>query len=222
MKIRNKKSGQVLEFSRRYARVRRMQRRVFAWANTLRPFLEKRGQGFRLVMVRLSYAPEFTWKPNDIRDFMKLVKRKLGSSLIAAAFVGELQRRGEVHYHVLLLVRQGTEIPKPDEAGWWKWGSTRIETARSVYYICSYVSKEYQKMGIFPKGLRMFSVWINKEYLSDIERWFFHLTALPVWLRDEMMHRFELYLKKVRRVCGGGWECEGILFTSPWEVIEIG
>lgn len=219
MYIRNKLTGQSFELSRKFARVRHTQRRVHAWATALDPLLRERGTKYRLVMARLSYRPGDDWRANDVREFCLKVRDELGKSLKAYAWVAELQERGAVHYHVLMLVDRGTRIPFFDKAGWWVHGSTRIETAvRTIFYICSYTAKEgYQKFGNFPKGLRMFAVWIGDDVIDAGTRWKFRLSAFPAWLAKKIQPLGRSF--KVKRNDGGGWLVDDFLFESPYECI---
>lgn len=217
MMLLNKNTGQIVRCSPGRMRIRRLQRRVKAWSDRINPFIERLGIDYRLVMITLTYSGVDDYKAGHIRDFMLRGKKMLGLALLAYAWVAELQRRGAVHYHVLLLVKKGTSIPKPDDSGWWVHGSTRIETAKTPYYILKYTGKEYQKAGSFPKGLRMFAVWISGDVLSKSERWMFGLSALPKWLVEDIW-RDGAFCKPARRVPGGGWECGGDRYYSPWEV----
>jgi hypothetical protein len=221
MKIRNKKTGQIIEYSARASRIRRMQKRIKAWSDVIKPYLDKVGKSKRLVMITLTYEKIGDWRPGHIREFMLKLRKVLRKNINAYAWVAENQMRGAVHYHVILLVEKGTNIPMPDKDGLWVHGSSRIETARSPYYILSYAGKEYQKVGIFPKGLRMFAVWISPEVVSGITRWFFRLSTFPVWLVVEVLKN-SMFGVKIRRAVGGGWEVGGTIYKSPWEVIEYG
>jgi hypothetical protein len=143
----------------------------------------------------------------------------LGSNLLAYAWAAELQKRGVVHYHVLLLVKRGTDIPYFDTAGWWPYGHSNITAARSPFYIVSYTKKSnYQKLGDFPKGLRIFAVWISPSILTDNSRWLFRLSALPKWLAVDLFHD-GVFGKFPKRVKGGGWICDGQMYYSPWQII---
>lgn len=220
MKAINRVTGQTIEFSSKAARLRRVQRRVKAWAEVIQPYIDNQAN-YRLVMVTLTYADVDGWKAGHIRSFMLKVKKELGSGLLSYAWVAEMQKRGAVHYHVLLLVKKGTKIEKPDQAGWWPWGMSKIETARSPFYVLTYTGKEYQKMSQYPKGLRVFALWIGDGVVEAVTRWFFRLSALPRWL-VEQAKGIETVGAKFRRVPGGGWDCNGSFFRSPWEIIEFG
>jgi hypothetical protein len=87
--------------------------------------------------------------------------------------------RGAVHYHIILVCKKGTRVPIPDKSGMWKHGMSKIETAKTVYYLCSYLKKSYQKEGEFPKGMRMYSVWISKGAVATIAHWMMRISSLP-------------------------------------------
>jgi hypothetical protein len=117
-----------------------------------------------------------------------------------------------------LLVKRGTRIDKPDQAGWWVHGSTKIETARSQFYILKYTGKEHQKMGNFPKGLRLFAVWISPRILKGLERWYFRVSTWPRWLANEASKKLISVGAPFGRLAGGGWFIGDMEFRSPWIV----
>jgi hypothetical protein len=219
MKLINKKTGQIIDIPNGYSRLNRCRKRVKMWAEMLKPFIEEK-RLYRLVMVTLTYKPGREWASNDIRVFMIRARRVLKSNLLGYAWVAELQKRGAVHYHVLLLVRKGTNIPVPDKCGWWPWGMSRIETAKTPYYVLTYTGKRHQKIGNFPEGLRLFAVWLSEEAVGKLRYWSFRFTAVPGW--------FEMVLNSLgavgggyRRNSGGGWFYADRIYYSNWQVISI-
>jgi hypothetical protein len=214
MKAINKITGEILKINPKVARVRRLQKRVKAWADLTSGIKQEN----RLVMITLTYEKVEDYQSGHIRNFMLKVRKELSNNLYAYAWVGELQKRGAVHYHVVLLVRRGTIIPKPDEAGWWSFGMTKIETAKTPYYLLTYTGKKHQKMGDFPKGMRLFAVWVKRDKVSAAARWFFRMSALPCWLTDILKDE-KWQGSRVKRAIGGGWLVEGVKFVSPWLVI---
>lgn len=114
------------------------------------------------VMIGLTYKNPEDYSPGDINDYMKKIKQMLGDKLIAFAWVAEMQRRGALHYHVLLVMEKGKKLPKPDASGMWSKGSSSIAKAKSFYYICEYVGKEYQKnFDAYPKSARLYAASIR-------------------------------------------------------------
>lgn len=211
VRVASKKTGEIIEISKAKTRLSRLRRRVFAWSRAIKPVA---GQTTRTVMITLTYRKSWLWMPNQIRKFMHDLRKHLRGNLLAYAWVAELQERGAVHYHVILVVNRGTHIPMPDKVGWWKWGSSKIQTANTPYYIAKYTGKEYQKEGPFPKGLRMFAVWISDDLIDDPSRWEFRLSAVPVWFR-EVLQGLPAG-DRWKRSPGGGWEYQGLFYPSPY------
>lgn len=219
MRLLNTSTGKTAEIDSDYARLARMRRRVKAWASRLKVHLGRLGKDYRLVMVTLTYAPGQEWEPNDVRDFMVKLRVAIGAKLLAYGWVAEMQKRGAVHYHVVLLVNRGTNIPMPDTI--WGKGMTQIETARTPFYLLTYTGKEYQKTSSYPKGLRVFSVWIKEGVISDRAMWLFRLSALPAWLAEEMW-KDGCFGEMPKRKEGGGWTLKNgekfESYYSPWVV----
>lgn len=174
-------------------------------------------------MLTLTYEKADDWQPLQIRNFMKALQRDLGENLLGYAWVLEMQKRGAPHYHVLLYVQRGTRIARPDD-GLWKYGSSRIETAQSLFYICKYTGKMYQKEEL-PYGARMFAVKINEAVASAIDILAFRMSGSPAWLREHLEAVVMAKGERLRwsRCPGGGWIIRntGELLQSPWRVRAI-
>lgn len=211
------RTGKMLRIDALQSRLARERRRVFAWAEAMNGYLQSRGGlgDYRLVMQTLTYAPGDEWQPGDISAYMYAVKSRLVERLLGYCWAAEVQRRGAVHYHVLLVVPKGTDVPLPDKSGLWRHGLTRTETARTVFYICRYVGKEYQKLGL-PSGARCFAVYVRRAAVSELTYWRFRLSAVPGWLREQIGARSDLVSEKWRRCPGGGWLWAGQRLESPW------
>lgn len=152
---------------------------------------------------------------------MSLIKKKIGGNLRAYAWVAELQERGAVHYHVILLLNRGTALPKPDKAGWWTYGSTKVQTVNSAFYIAKYTGKEHQKEGVFPKGMRMFAVWVPDGVVDASALWNHKLTSLPGWLVAIILSIPNSEGGAWRRQPGGGWIFEDQIFQSPYAFLGM-
>lgn len=219
MILMNVRNGATIKVDKKYSRVRRCQKRVHAWAETLNPYLQNKDK-FRLVMVTLTYRPGEDWKKNDIREFMLDTRQVLGKRLVGYSWVAEMQLRGAVHYHVLLLVKKGTNIPMPDKSGLWDRGMSKIATAKSPFYIVTYTGKEYQKLGDFPKGLRLFAVWIDEKIVNKGSYWTFKMSAIPGWFQLIVGSIGDLDAK-YGRSWGGGWHIKEKVYKSPWKIVSI-
>jgi len=214
MELLNSDTGELKVIDRAAGRVYRLQKRVHAWAESQHQVMQ--GKYVRKVMITLTYGAG-RWKADDISVYIRRLRKRLGARLLSYAWVAELQQRGAVHYHVIVICKRGSFIPKPDKSGMWAHGMSKIETARTVYYICKYTGKQHQKQGPFPKGLRMWAVWIAKDAIGELERFSFRLSAVPMWLREKVAQLIvhgQYHLPK--RAEGGGWMLAGELVRSPW------
>lgn len=148
-----------------------MRCRLFAWAAVMTGYCVDKP--ISKIMITLTYESADQYKPGHINDFMKSCKERLADKLIAFAWVAELQKRGAVHYHVLLVVQSGSILPFPDKSGMWVYGMSKIESAKTLYYICTYIGKEYQKdLSKFPKSCRLYAASVRgskdlKDRFSD-------------------------------------------------------
>lgn len=219
MHVWNTSTGKVFEQDAKKLRLSRLRKRVHAWASRLHPLMLGKAN-YRLVMITLTYAGISDWKPNDIRVFMLALRSHLADNLLAYAWVAELQKRGAVHYHLVILVRKGTNIPVPDKSGLWKHGMSKIETARTPFYLLTYTGKEFQKNGEYPAGLRVFAVYIRDGVLSPDSYWMFRLSAYPAWLVKEMWLDGKFRSLPVR-IKGGGWSVDGQAYFSPWKIWNV-
>jgi hypothetical protein len=221
---KHRETGEVLTIDAFGARIGRMRRRVYAWSKYLAPFIHNTA-GFRLVMCTLTLDPQYGWQPGMVRYYMRACKRNLKHNLLGYAWTAEMQKRGAVHYHVLLVVRAGTDVPEPDTSGWWPYGSSRRETARTVYYIVKYLSKgrfidDGKYHPTLPQGLRIFAVWIAPSFTNEPGYWQFTLEKLPGWLRELMVQSYQDFTAQ-RGV--GGYDLSPpydpevkIHITTPW------
>ena len=154
--INRKKSKAVIldNFVKRYEKLRS---RVSEWSLIMDMLREE--FPCRLVMITLTIAKIEDYSPGMIRDYVKKLKRQLGNNLYGFAWVAEMQERGAVHYHMAVCMKKYTRIKTPDTSGMWEWGSSNLKTARTSYYLCSYIGKERQKdLAMYPKSCRVYSV----------------------------------------------------------------
>jgi hypothetical protein len=230
-RLLNRKTGEIIEITEELKhkfRLDRMNGRVHAWAEAVQSFGGlKGGFRYRCVMITLTYDPSVKWKAGHINNFMDGVKRAVGKGLLAYAWVSEMQLRGVPHYHAFLVVKKGTFIPTPDKPHGkrghvlWPHGMTKIETARSPFYLVKYTGKEHQKEGFY-RNMRIFAVWISKDVLSELERRKFRLSALPKWLANiarPMIDHADYEHPKPSP--GGGWLFLDKLFRSEWEYQQL-
>lgn len=214
MSLINKQTGEIIELDKKQMRLGRMKRRVWAWAN----FLQKEVSGCSLFMITLTYAGVDDWSPLHISQFRMALRKMYKKKLLGYAWVAELQERGAVHYHVMVYLKGVKSLPHFDDIGLWPHGMTRVDRARTPFYIITYAGKANQKTGKFPKGLRMFAVWLSPSAVAEHILYQFKLTAKPGWVKDIILQFDTLYADRVRprRVPGGGWDIAEMTFTSPF------
>lgn len=180
----------------------KMRSRLFAWASVCEKLSALKG--VKRCMITLTYDTRGTlgnvglWEAGDIRKFIMALKRKAGLELLAYAWVVEVQANGNPHYHVILLYRGS--VPYPDKSGMWSKGMSNILfKLETVYYICKYVGKEYQKdFSKLPKGARAYAVYVAGEGLKEELR----LMSLPEHIREAVVEY--------------GWEALAMLIKPEW------
>jgi hypothetical protein len=152
-------TGKVAYVDQFESRLLKMRMAIIKWADDMLKFRDGYPGQTRMVMIMLTYRRVIDYKPGHINLYIKNLKRRLGSRLLTFAWVAELQKRKAVHYHLVVLVKAGTNIPAPDTSGMWKHGWSGRYTARSPHYLVKYTGKEYQKdLSLYPKSTRLYAV----------------------------------------------------------------
>lgn len=162
--LRSKSDGKVVIVDQFQKRLQTMQRRIGSWAELVEHYRKDHPE-WLLAMVTLTYQDVDGYQAGHIREYLNRLRGYLSEHLLGWAWVSELQQRGALHYHMLILT-DGAIVPKPDEHGHWEHGMSRIEKARSSWYIVKYVDKGEQKdLSKYPKGARLYgwSVRWSKE-----------------------------------------------------------
>jgi hypothetical protein len=170
------------------------------------------------VMVTLTYRPGEDWQANHIKGFMQNVRKWHQQRGIACRYVwvGELQERGALHYHVVLWVPRGTKLPKPDARGWWPYGMTqRIVCTSAIGYLLSYLKKDKaSEFARFPKGVRSYGVGGLEPGMRRARAWL----ALPGFVQARASVG-DVW----RRVTGGGWRSpDGSVWPSEFVRTVVG
>lgn len=165
------------------------------------------------AMITLTYADGDDWQPEHIKEFLRLPRQylKRRGFDMPYVWVAELQKRGAIHYHVLLWLPKGEKLPKPDRQGWWPYGMSRIEKARSsVGYLVKYASKGAEGAKL-PDGARMYGCGGLTREARNTRAY----KMAPAWVRECFEEDDE-----PRRAIGGGWfsRVRGDWLPSPWRV----
>lgn len=205
------------EFQRK-RRLSRMRRAVLNGGDVITEGLQRRGFRYRAAMVTLTYRPGVEWSGHHVSSVLNHYRNWLRRRRhpLMYVWVAELQKRGAVHYHLVLWLPKGLTPPKPDAQGWWRHGMTRVEWARRpIGYLCKYTSKG-EDVSTFPKGLRLH----GRGGLSPPQRRVVSWWLLPRYVRDHFKSSGPTYTSGkggssarlssfpeafITRALGGGW-----------------
>lgn len=187
------------ETDKHRTRLMRMRRSVGFTARAIGATAHERGMRHGYVaMVTLTYDAQHDWEAMHISralDRCRLWHKEQGVPM-RYVWVGELQTRGALHYHLAFWMPHGVVQPKWDDAGWWPHGMSRGETARdAVSYLLKYLSKGTDTSQL-PKGARMHGAGGVDHCLRRARRWL----GLPAWVQS----RSDIH-DDWRRAVGGGW-----------------
>lgn len=185
-------------------RVMHLQRSVINFASSLEQesdwLAETLGQrSFRRTFITLTYRNVDDWNPGHISRYIRLMRQWFSRQRYVDeqgqeqphkcrfVWVAELQKRGALHYHILVFVPRSIRLPRPDDSGWWHHGFSNIQTARNpVGYMVKYVSKiTPDALKRFPKGVRIHgSGGLSKHNTTYVRNKF-----RPRWLAGELFER---------------------------------
>jgi hypothetical protein len=139
---------------------------------------------YRKTFITLTYRQGAEWERCHVSEFIKRARQWMQRRGYPCRFVwvGELQKRGALHYHVLLWVPRRLRLPCPDRCGWWPWGMSKVETARNpVGYMVKYATKTGpDDLKRLPKGVRLHG---NGGH-DPVARVHLRETLAPAWLRE--------------------------------------
>ena len=195
-------------------RARSLRASVITGARLMSEQMEGKKSRYQGVFVTLTYRPDVDWSARHVTDFLKPARQwasRKGLSL-PYVWVAELHKSGRVHFHVLLFLPVGINLPKPDKRGWWPHGMTKTERARNaVGYMAKYVSKgSYDHP--FPPGLRSYCVGGLEESRRRELRW---------WKAPGYARHYIPMGADIRRAPGGWVDRDtGLLLRSPFEFVR--
>ena len=204
-------TSEPVEIDQVQARKTRLRRSVTVAARMFEFVLGPRT--FKPAMLTLTYRDVDGYKPCHVSELLVRIRNWLDrrGHKFRYVWVAELQKRGALHYHVLIWLPKGLTLPKPDKQGWWPHGSTRIEWARNaIGYLCKYVSK-FDDVNAFPKGARLHGSGGHEDFARQIRQWF----NLPSWLKS--LAGVESRFVRIKGV-GLVERSTGLCVQSPWRV----
>lgn len=207
-------SRNLLRVDPRETRLNRLRRSTITAARLHQEAVTQGGFRGRWAFLTLTYREVGDWSPKHVSELLGHVRKWFTRRLVRCGYVwvAELQKRGAMHYHLLIWLPKGLTLPKPDKQGWWPHGWTKIEWARNpVGYMAKYASKGDSGAN-FPKGARLYgSGGLTGGYLLESRYW-----KRPCWLRE-----ISVIEQPICRRHGGGWLDRGTgeIFHSPWGVL---
>lgn len=202
------------------SRLKKMRSGILTAAGLIVARLGASGQRWKPAMVDLTYADADAFDPRQLSGLMKHIRewaKRRGLPPLPYVWVLERgEKRGRLHYHLLIWLPKGVTLPKPDKQGWWPWGHTRIAWARrAVGYLAKYATKGPRDGSgpFFPKGARIH----GKGGLTAVERSQCAWWRAPAWVK-QAWPRWE---DQPRPAPGGGWVSRvlGDWLPSPWKLV---
>jgi len=172
--------------------------------------------------VSLTYREVDGWRSDHIKDFLKRIRvylHRKGLKLIYV-WVAELQKRGALHYHLLIWLPPGVSLPKvgvgKNRRGWWTHGfadQRKIHTG--VGYLMKYLSKDESKHS-FPKGVRIYGYGGVEPVVKQRVRFY----RCSKSIRTEIQNSGLTYVNvDIRRAPGGKVDIlSGWFFQSDWKM----
>lgn len=138
-------------------RLARMRHMVWLGCKTAERMAKE--DGTRIIMYTLTYAGIDDWKPLHVTKFARWLRQK---GHIGYLWVGELQKRGAVHYHVMALLPRDRMWTKPSsQSGGWAHGFTWVtDDVRFPLYLMKYLQKGQTNGSAtdYPPGFRLFAI----------------------------------------------------------------
>ncbi len=166
--------------------------------------------GSRCWMITLTYTTAEQVAAKQVAKAINAFRmwcRRHGIARTPYLWVAENQKRGVLHYHLLVWLPKGAPAPpKFDQMGWWPYGCTQRKPVKSATgYAMKYVSKWDYIACTFPKGLRLYGS--GGLDLSDrrVRQW----TNLPAWSRSQYG------VGELRRVKGGILDIANDIILEP-------
>jgi len=144
---------------------------------------------------------------NALRTWAK----RQGVEILAYFWTGEVQKRGALHYHILIL---GAPFITREQLGaWWSFGFSDIRAVYDYEGAFKYLAKYLWKWGHLandpdnlPDWWFYFSIFSKRRY--GFSKWFSlpPTERIPRWLKESLESYQALgEIEKARRVVGGGW-----------------
>lgn len=205
------RSGSEIQIDPFKSRLKKMQVSTLTAVHRFEDQAQQGGFRGRWVMVTLTYRDSLQWSPRHVSELLRHMRNWMTRRDAEANFfwVAEMQKRGVIHYHILVWLPHRLMLPKPDKQGWWKHGMSKVEAARcGGGYMSKYVSKG--DSAPFPKGARIHGCGGLTGIHKQSWRW---------WKRPRYVRlAVPLCTVPMKRVPGGWLNMDtGELLESEWK-----
>ncbi|AXK40770.1 hypothetical protein DWG20_00200 [Crenobacter cavernae] len=162
----------------------------------------------RAVVVTLTYSDRATYTKKHISAFVDALRGVLHRLGHRFPYAWVFEKAGQLHYHLMLWLPRGYKLDFARLEKWWPWGSTWVESCRSVKAWERYMAK-FDSMAKLPKGAR----FCGHGGLDEAGKTAVARAGMPRWLTMLLPagHR-------ARRCPGGGWvdSVTGEIYRSPY------
>ena len=173
-------------------RVKRLRRNVWALGH-LHGMAENGHRPPVAWFVTLTYVGVDDWQADHMSAATEQFRRHCTRMHVPCRYiwVAELQKRGAVHYHLLVWLPKGVRMPQWDKpstslsgrvvAPFWSHGMTNTEVAKTgVGYLMKYLSK-LGELTVFPPHLRLYGSGGLTALARGVRCWY----NLPEWAKRE-------------------------------------
>ena len=162
----------------------------------------------RAVALTLTYCDTTTFSRKHISAFLGPLRQALKRMGNSMPYVWVLECASRLHYHLLVWLPRGYTLDQTKLSKWWRWGSTWVESCRSVKAWGRYLAK-FDSTARLPKGARLYGYGgLDGDGELAVSR-----AALPRWLLALLPSRH-----RADRCPGGGWVdmVTGEIYLSPY------
>ncbi len=162
----------------------------------------------RAVALTLTYRDAASFSSKHISAFIDCLRRALKRKGHSLPYAWVVERANHLHYHCILWLPRDYVLAPTQLARQWAWGSTWVESCRSVKAWGRYIAK-FDRKERLPKGARLYGYG----GLDDAARLAVSRANLPRWLLALLPTNH-----RARRCQGGGWVdiTTGEIHNSPY------
>lgn len=149
----------------------------------------------RAVALTLTYRDSAAFSPKHISSFLDRLRRALKRAGHSLPYAWVMECAGQLHYHLILWLPRSYSLAPAKLSKWWPWGSTWVESCRSVGAWAKYMAK-FDGATKLPKGARLYGYGgLDEAGKTAVSR-----AGLPRWLLVLLPAH-----GRARRHPGGGW-----------------